>query len=86
MKIRKLKRRLRLPSKIEKSKSINKSIKHKTTDTPSMNTQFVNVLEQLESLMMKKGEHFRARAYTKAKEAIMNKIIDAQMNNELGPD
>ena len=54
MKIRKLKKRLRLPSKIEKSKSINKSIKHKSTDMPSMNTQFVKVLEQLESLMMKK--------------------------------
>ena len=71
MKIRKLKKRLRLPSKIEKSKSINKSIKHKSTDMPSMNTQFVKVLEQLESLMMKKGEHFRARAYTKAKESII---------------
>ena len=71
MKIRKLKKRLRLPSKIEKSKSINKSIKHKPTDMSSMNAQFVKVLEQLESLMMKKGEHFRARAYTKAKEAII---------------
>ena len=71
MKIRKLKKRLRLPSKIEKSKSINKSIKHKSTDMPSMNAQFVKVLEQLESLMMKKGEHFRARAYTKAKESII---------------
>merc|ERR1712072_620687 len=37
----------------------------------SMNTQFVKVLEQLESLMSKKGEHFRARAYAKAKEAII---------------
>ena len=71
MKIRKLKKRLRLPSKIEKSKSINKSIKHKPTDMSSMNAQFVKVLEQLESLMMKKGEHFRARAYTKAKESII---------------
>jgi DNA ligase (NAD+) len=71
MKIRKLKKRLRLPSKIEKSKSINKSIKHKSTDMPSMNAQFVKVLEQLESLMMKKGQHFRARAYTKAKESII---------------
>ena len=71
MKIRKLKKRLRLPSKIEKSKSINKSIKHKPTDMASMNAQFVKVLEQLESLMMKKGEHFRARAYTKAKESII---------------
>ena len=33
-------------------------------------TQFVNVLEQLEDIMKKKGEHFRARAYSKAKEAI----------------
>ena len=33
--------------------------------------QIYNVLEQLESLMTKKGEHFRARAYAKAKEAII---------------
>ena len=71
IKIKKMKKKLRLPSKIEKSKSINKSIKHKSTDMPSMNAQFVKVLEQLESLMMKKGEHFRARAYTKAKESII---------------
>jgi len=71
LRIKKLKKKLRLPSKIEKSKSINKSIKHKSTDMPSMNTQFVKVLEQLESLMTKKGQHFRARAYSKAKEAII---------------
>ena len=35
------------------------------------NQQFVKILEKLESLMMKKGQHFRARAYSKAKESII---------------
>ena len=71
LKIKKLKTRLKLPSKIEKKKSLNKTIKKKPVDMPNMNAQFVNVLERLESLMTKKGEHFRARAYAKAKEAII---------------
>ena len=58
------------PNKIEIKKKIRKSIKHNIS-IPSMNTQFVKVLEQLESLMTKKGQHFRARAYAKAKEAII---------------
>ena len=32
---------------------------------------FINALEQLEKLMSQKGEHFRARAYSKAKEALI---------------
>ena len=72
LKVKKLKKRLRLPTKIEKKKSLKKSIKHNIpSNTMKYNDQFVKVLEQLESLMMKKGEHFRARAYTKAKEAII---------------
>jgi NAD-dependent DNA ligase len=38
---------------------------------PNMNKQFVTILEQLESLMIKKGEQFRARAYSNAKETII---------------
>ena len=72
LKVKKLKKRLRLPTKIENKKSLKKSIKRNTpSNTMKYNDQFVKVLEQLESLMMKKGEHFRARAYTKAKEAII---------------
>ena len=72
LKVKKLKKRLRLPTKIEKKKSLKKSIKRNIpSNTMKYNDQFVKVLEQLESLMMKKGEHFRARAYTKAKEAII---------------
>lgn len=59
-------------NKIEIKKNIRKSIKHNTLKTSmKYNDKFVNILEKLESLMMKKGEHFRARAYTKAKEAII---------------
>ena len=35
------------------------------------NQQFINVLEQLEKFMYQKGETFRARAYSKAKEALI---------------
>ena len=33
--------------------------------------QFITLLEKLESLMTKKGEHFRGRAYSKAKDSII---------------
>ena len=36
-----------------------------------MNKQFIAILEQLESLMISKGEQFRARAYANAKETII---------------
>ena len=35
------------------------------------NEKFVNVLEEMEKLMMKKGEPFKARAYSNAKESIL---------------
>ena len=66
--IKKLKKKLKLKSKIENKNTVkNKSLDINMT----YNTKFVKVLEQLESLMMKKGENFRARAYTKAKESII---------------
>lgn len=66
--IKKLKKKLKLKSKIENKNTV----KNKSLDiTMTYNTKFVKVLEQLESLMVKKGEHFRARAYTKAKESII---------------
>lgn len=36
-----------------------------------LKSNFINALEQLEKLMSQKGEHFRARAYSKAKEALI---------------
>ena len=44
--------------------------------TPPYNQQFIDLLDQLQSYMNKKGEGFRARAYQKAQEAI-NKNITA---------
>ena len=37
---------------------------------------FINALEQLEKLMSQKGEHFRARAYSKAKEAALKTTFE----------
>ena len=71
-KIKKLKKKLKLPFKIERKKTVkNKSLNKSLNITMTYNTKFVKVLEQLESLMRKKGENFRARAYTKAKESII---------------
>ena len=63
------KRKIKFPIKIE----ANKIFKKKETETVSMkyNNDFINILSKLEDLMKKKGENFRARAYTKAKEAII---------------
>ena len=49
------------------------AIKNNYNSKSSMtyNTEFIKLLSELEELMKKKGEHFRARAYTKAKEAII---------------
>ena len=58
-------RKIRNISKIESKYPKNKTLKNKTMD---YSTQFVSALEQLEDIMKKKGEHFRARAYSKAKE------------------
>lgn len=65
------KRKIKFPIKIEATK--NKIFKNKETKTVSMkyNNDFINILSKLEDLMKKKGENFRARAYTKAKEAII---------------
>ena len=76
--------------KIEANKYFNKNIKNKNYNKTSMiyNNQFIKLLSQLEELMKKKGEFFRARAYTKAKEKLIlyNKPITnvSQLKNEKG--
>ena len=72
-KIAKNKTLKKISLKIESNKIIDKSIKKKKVDKVNMsfNKEFVNVLSILEEIMKKKGEHFRGRAYTKAKEAII---------------
>ena len=59
--------------KIESIKSFDKTIKNNYNSKSSMthNTGFINLLSELEELMKKKGEFFRARAYTKAKEKLI---------------
>ena len=43
-----------------------------TTKTKRWNEEFIQTLETLSNIMSKKGEVFRARAYQKAQETIMN--------------
>ena len=64
----KLKKKLKLPSKIDVKKTVKKS---KIKTSMNYNADFVKILERLEKLMKQKGEHFRARAYAKAKETIL---------------
>jgi DNA ligase (NAD+) len=54
-----------------KSEIVN-SFNIKTKDiNNSMNKDFIDIMEQFASLMMKKGEPFRSRAYKKAAETLM---------------
>ena len=48
-----------------------------------LNEIFIDVLERLSTLMMKKGEVMRSRAYTKAQETIMNINEDIHSVNDL---
>jgi DNA ligase (NAD+) len=56
-------------NKIEKNKMSKTKVNNNISMT--LNKKFIEVLEKLEDLMRKKGEHFRGRAYTKAKESII---------------
>jgi len=68
-------------SKIDIKKFKNKTIKIKQnkmdkestekTDKKSYNTEFIELMDKLNKLMLKKGEVFRARAYQKAMESLM---------------
>ena len=57
--------------KIESIKSYNKTINKNSKSSMTYNTEFIKLLSELEELMKKKGEFFRARAYTKAKEKLI---------------
>ena len=58
-------RTLKIESKSIKNKTLKK---HRKMDYTK---QFIGALEQLETIMKRKGEHFRARAYSRAKEKII---------------
>ena len=65
---KKLKKKLIIPKKID----LKKTHKKKTIESNmNLNTQFIQLLGDLESLMQKKGKYFRSRAYAKAKESII---------------
>lgn len=48
-----------------------KKDKQEIVNKMSYNSEFVNLLDQLKSISSRKGEHFRARAYEKARDAII---------------
>ena len=64
-----MRKRLKIPNK--KIDLKNKKKRKVQKKNMSHNQKFIKLLEQLESIMSKKGEHFRARAYAKAREAII---------------
>jgi len=49
----------------------------------SLNTQFINLMEQLVTIMTKQGEPFRARAYQKAQQTIMTYPNNITSPNDL---
>ena len=64
-KIRKLNRTIKLKENLIKDELSKKIMK-------SYNAEFIELLNTLYNLMMAKGEPFRARAYKKAQESIIN--------------
>ena len=48
-----------------------------------LNEKFIDLMEQLASIMLKQGEPFRARAYQKAQETIMSYSYDIKSPNDL---
>jgi NAD-dependent DNA ligase/DNA polymerase/3'-5' exonuclease PolX len=83
-----------IPKKIEEKISISeKDIKAiRNTKTAStlpiitmdrFNEKFIDLLEQLSTIMLKQGEPFRSRAYLKAQETVMNFKGDITSVNQL---
>lgn len=71
-KTRKLKKKLKLVERLKKTPDIPQKMK-------TYNVEFVKILEELEDMMTRQGEPFRARAYKQAAEVIMtypNDITD----------
>ena len=50
---------------------------------PRLNEKFIDLMEQLSNIMLKKGEPFRARAYQKAQETIMSHPDNIQSPDDL---
>jgi len=71
-KTRKLKKKLKLVERLKKTPDIPQKMK-------TYNEEFVKILEELDDIMTRQGEPFRARAYKQAAEVIMtypNDITD----------
>ena len=62
--------------------SISKTIS-KMTEVNRYNEKFIDLMEQLNTIMLKQGEPFRARAYQKAQETIMGYKGDITSVNQL---
>ena len=71
---------------------LNKEMSQQTNDNVPLpvplpngrlNESFIELMEQLAGIMLKKGEPFRARAYQKAQETIMSYPGDITSPNDL---
>ena len=72
--------------KIDKKLTIKKNLKTPIEFhimEPRYNEQFIEIMEKLSEIMYKQGEPFRARAYQKAQEAIMNYPNDIKTPEQL---
>ena len=79
---RTLKKKLKIVSQIDVK---NPEVKKEEMQKPHRyNEQFIDILGQLASLMMQLGEPFRARAYSKAMESIMNYPEDITSLSQIG--
>jgi len=62
---------LKIPSELEIMEK-EKEKKEEKENKKRYNEEFIDLMEKLSSIMLKQGEPFRARAYQKAQETIMN--------------
>jgi DNA ligase (NAD+) len=91
LKTRKLKKKIKLIERLKKTPDISQqremTPKQKTYNE-AYNEEFVKILEELDSIMTRQGEPFRAKAYRQAADAIMrypNDITDPkQLENVKG--
>ena len=66
-----------------KKSDLKTSPKPKSMPTTRLNEEFIKVLSELEEIMMRQGEPFRAKAYREAAEAIMTYPDNIKDPNEL---
>ena len=72
----------KIDKKLTRKKNLKTPIEFHIME-PRYNEQFIEIMEKLSEIMYKQGEPFRARAYQKAQEAIMNYPNDIKTPEQL---